>query len=364
MASNVIVVIFGVTGDLSTGKLIPALVNIHKKFRSLSVIGVSRNILSDQQLEDVQSRLPYFEHCVADSSKDDLTQLSSQIWDIRSGLKGNTEILYYLAIPPNIAMPILRNLSLTDCYKQNRGKLLIEKPFGLDRTDANDKYQELTKLYKQKDLYLVDHFLHKPYVAKCINILTDYPEADRVEITANYADRLGPRSNFYEQTGAIRDVLQNHLLCIAGNTLIDTAHTTSYKRANALQKLNIFSTDSSLRRQYTGYRVDVDCPNSNVETYVEATSCTDEPKIVSYVFKTGKACAADYSSVRLFQGQKAITEIAPMPSDSGGYESVFMDAVAGNHDRFVEATELDRQWQMVQPLIDAWADNPVGLEFY
>ena len=240
-----IVVIFGASGDLTKRKLLPALYHLEQQNllpKDFSVVGVARRDLSatfapdmqdgilkgggvdagDSKLKPFMDRVKYFATNFDDDAgfeklKPYLVELDSQL-----GTKGNR--LFYLAVAPEFFADIAQRLSkhgMTEAPQGSWVHVIIEKPFGVDLESAKTLNTEINKVLREDQIFRIDHYLGKETVQ---NILVfrfgngifepvwNRNYVDHVEITAAESIGIEGRGPFYETAGALRDVLQNHVM--------------------------------------------------------------------------------------------------------------------------------------------------------
>ena len=240
-----IVVIFGASGDLTKRKLLPALFHLDQQNllpKDFSVVGVARRDLSatfapdmqdgilkgggvdagDSKLKPFMERVKYFATNFDDDAgfeklKSYLAELDGQL-----GTKGNR--LFYLAVAPEFFADIAQRLSkhgMTDAPEGSWVHVIIEKPFGVDLESAKTLNTEINKVLREDQVFRIDHYLGKETVQ---NILVfrfgngifepvwNRNYVDHVEITAAESIGIEGRGPFYETAGALRDVLQNHVM--------------------------------------------------------------------------------------------------------------------------------------------------------
>ncbi len=247
------VVIFGATGDLTHRKLIPALYNIAADGElppELAVVGFARRAKTDdefrEELEEaarkhsrqgVRDELwksfgsSVFYHQSEFADEDGYKRLAERLKQIddERGIGGNR--LFYLAVAPDQFEPILRHLKAAGLNKGNGSgwaRVIVEKPFGTDLASARELNQIVENAFAERDTYRIDHFLGKETAQNILVLrfanaifepLWNARYIDHVQITA--AETLGVegRAGYYEGAGALRDMVQNHLLqllCLVG----------------------------------------------------------------------------------------------------------------------------------------------------
>jgi glucose-6-phosphate 1-dehydrogenase len=249
---NHALIIFGASGDLTFRKLIPALFDLYTQDllpRRFSVLGVGRTVLTDQLFRDrmregvgqfavdqpsgpehLQKFLDLLHYLPMDpSNRDDYDMLSAKLLDLdrQYGCAGN--FLYYLATPPAL-YPVVPEFLAKDGFLTKEGaqgwkRIIIEKPFGTDLTSARHLNAHLLKYYSEQQLYRIDHYLGKETVQNILvtrfangifEPLWNRNYIHHVEITTAEDIGVEGRGGYYDHSGAMRDMVQNHLLQVAG----------------------------------------------------------------------------------------------------------------------------------------------------
>ncbi len=246
--SNHLIVIFGASGDLTRRKLIPALFNILKQNlmpENFAILGVGRTEMNDGSFRDeMKAALTTFSEIQSGKDKEALekflsllfytaidtfnpeayTLLKSKIDSLNAEYQLDDHIIFYLATPPNLYDKIPAFLAIQGLNRENH-KLIIEKPFGNDLLSARKLNRDLLSYFKEDQIYRIDHYLGKETVQ---NILvtrfsnhTFEPIWNRnfihhVEITSAESIGVEKRGGYYDNSGAMRDMVQNHLLQLVG----------------------------------------------------------------------------------------------------------------------------------------------------
>ena len=319
---NLILVIFGASGDLTSRKLIPALFSLKSQKllpEKYAILGTGRTkIETDEFRKKLHSAIvSYSEEKDPDSDKisvftDDIYYLSMDYsllsdyeklklvlhkHDDRYGIGGN--YIFYMATPPVLYETIAVNLSRSGLCDQHDGfrRIIIEKPFGSDLYSAKKLNSTLHELAAEEQIFRIDHYLGKETVQNLLvtrfangmfEPLWNRNYIDRIEITS--AENIGveQRGGYYDSSGALRDMIQNHLLQMVGLTAMeppssldpDAIRNEVLKVLQSLQPIREEDVpDQVIRGQYTGSLIRGECVtgyryekgvavNSRTETYV------------------------------------------------------------------------------------------------
>src|ERR1035437_2486585 len=206
-----ILIIFGITGDLSRRYLLPAIEAIAKAKKlpeKFEIVGITR-----------QKNFKFFQMDIGDEK--DYKKLDSHLRKIEKTFGTPTQRLFYLSVPPGVSKSIIELLGKSGLAKIKNTNLLLEKPFGVDLKNATDLARHVDKYFSPTQVYRIDHYLAKETAQNIIvfregNSLfkktwnKDFIES--IEIIASEKIGIEGRANFYEQTGALRDFVQSHLL--------------------------------------------------------------------------------------------------------------------------------------------------------
>jgi glucose-6-phosphate 1-dehydrogenase len=411
-------IIFGITGDLSTRKLLPALAQIINtgKFDDMSVIGVSRRDIDIPELlqnslgaNNLESRVQGFTMDM--SSSEDYARLKDFV-----ALGDSDQAIIYLSVPPSATSQIIELLGQSGLNSSNV-KLLLEKPFGVNLTSAHDMIDHVAKYFEESQVYRIDHYLAKEMSQNIVafrsgNALFDHiwdnGLIERIEVAAIEKIGIEGRAEFYEQTGALRDIVQGHLMQLLSLTLMDTPDAMEWDdvpalRFDALRDVSSADPNLSLRGQYETYKDEVGNQNSIVETFVSLELRSTNPKWqnVPLILTTGKALNEKSTEVRVFfrknrdaQTNCLIFKIQPhegveielaikkpgydrefetkklsfeYPEDVSlpdAYEQVIVDATLSRKSLFASSAEVIRAWEILQPVQDAWLESGDNLRRY
>jgi glucose-6-phosphate 1-dehydrogenase len=335
-----ILVIFGITGDLSAKKILPALFQLHREKRLpklFRIVGMSRRDLNEATfrehimkvvsghaaagLEDPE--LAAFVSCCSFErgmfdDADAYARLATRLGRQDGEWKTCANKLFYLSVEPTMYASICDKLSssgLTEPCGPDEGwtRVIVEKPIGMDEASAVRLDEMLARLFKEEQIYRIDHYLAKEMVQ---NILAfrfsngifeqswnkDFIE--RIHIRLWEDKGVESRGRFYDAVGTLRDVGQNHILQMLAFLTMENPGTYSAEairsaRTAALRALRIPSADDvgrgTFRAQYDGYRaIDGVRPDSETETYFYATAFSDAPqwKGVPITMDAGKRMGA------------------------------------------------------------------------
>jgi glucose-6-phosphate 1-dehydrogenase len=315
-------VIFGASGDLTARKLIPALYDLAAQRRlpmEFAVVGISRTEMSHEDFRE-RLRSALEEHrsgqvsddvwesfskgifyLPGDSKKpetyDDLKEFLKQL-DEERGIEGNR--IYYLSSSPSLFSTIVERLGEARMNKGENGgyaRLVVEKPFGRDLESARKLNEEIRRYFEERQIYRIDHYLGKDTVQNILALrfangifepIWNQHYVDHVQITVAEDIGVGTRGAFYEEAGALRDIVQNHVmqvLCLTGMEPpvtfdADSVREEKVKVLKAIRPIPEDEVDEyAVRGQYArgwvfgeevpGYREEKNvAPDSTTETYV------------------------------------------------------------------------------------------------
>jgi glucose-6-phosphate 1-dehydrogenase len=442
-------VIFGITGDLAHRKLLPALYHLAEDNllpEGFEVIGVTRSGTTvDALLDDIRK-------CVNDSGekcdeavlerfgksirvltmdlskKAEYAKLKQALNDHEERVGACTNRLFYLAVPSQTFGSISEMLGeaglTTGCdHKVGESRLLIEKPFGYDLESARELIDQLGKEFSEQQIYRVDHYLAKETAQ---NILTfrfhnplfkavwDSDTISSVMVTAAESIGIENRVAFYEQTGALRDIIQSHLLQLLSLVTMERpdkldAASIHAKKLELLKAIQPITPDKiaeqTVRGQYQGYLEEVKNHSSVTETYAAIRLEIDTPRWrhVPILLRTGKAMAEKVTEITLtfkdvetahqntltlriqpnegisielqakkpgFDDESENVQMDFCYAQNGdgvhpdAYERVLVDALRGDKTLFATSDEVIAAWEVVDDVVRAWAMSGTDLRTY
>lgn len=424
---STILVIFGISGDLAKRYLLGAISAISHAGMlpdEFHILGLTRQ--HDIKKEDLLKNIPdsdyIYNHLEIRSIHmddiDEFKKLNIYIDELEKNFNICPQRLFYLSVPPQASKLIVKYLGESGISRRENTKLLLEKPFGTDLENAIDLALHINKYFDKESIYRVDHYLAKDTVQNII-IFRDGNSLFKKTWNNNFIEKIDVivseklgiegRANFYEQSGALRDMIQSHLFQLLSLTIMDLPNGNNLEeipslRLEALKKLKIVNTDLCIRGQYDGYKEDVNNPTSKTETFASVLLESSDPKWVGVPIRltTGKALEDRFSEIRVSykkendnESNELIIRIQPkggiqfnMWAKNPGYEykvsphnlsfnfeeyygalpqayeQVLFNVINSDHSLFTLSEEVIETWRILDELEKKWKENDKGMIIY
>ncbi|HET8987363.1 MAG TPA: glucose-6-phosphate dehydrogenase [Humibacillus sp.] len=429
------VVLFGATGDLAKRKLLPGMLHLHESqlIEGLRVVATSLDDLSrDEFLELVFASVR--EHSSHNVSDDDLREFAARIhWvpgsagpqGIRAAVDESEAILgadawrlHYLSVPPKAALAVVHQLAEAGLVERSR--IIMEKPFGTDLASARALNAELHQVFAEEQIFRIDHFLGKEAAQNILAFrfanglfepIWHRNHIDHIQIDVPETLGLAQRADFYESTGAYRDMVVTHLFQVLAFTAMEppTAlepYAISEEKNKVFRSMSPIEPHDVVRGQYVGYRDEPGVkPESQTETFVALKCFVDNWRWagVPFYLRTGKRLAegARIISIAFKEPPRSMFPLGSGVGDNGpdhltfdladkarmslsfygkrpgpgmkldklsmqfsmqetnwagavleAYERLIYDAARGDRTLFTSADGIERLWEISQPLLE------------
>lgn len=430
-------IIFGITGDLAQRKVLPALYHLFKDnllHEQTFVVGTSRQAVT---VDDIINRIKtaiqngetnydqavldrmtsHFSMVQLDPGEDqDYETLRNHVQSIEDMVGSCMQRLFYLSIPPQIYGDIVQRLGN---HQLNHGcthgtttsRLLVEKPFGFDTTSAQELIAKTAEYFDEQQIFRIDHYLAKETAQNILTFRQHNPlfshiwngqHISRISVTAVEQIGIEGRANFYDSVGALRDLLQSHLMQLLSLTLMEipaeiTSESIHAGKQAVLDNIMPVPADAiserAVRGQYSTYRDEVGNDKTHTETYASVVLHSQDPRWQGIPLRltTGKALKIKRTSVTVDFGTNTMNRLqfriqpnegitltmqvkkpgltqavesttmefsydAAFNTGKGrdAYERVLIEAIRGDHLLFATDDEIISSWRILQPVLDAW----------
>ncbi|MGO9058182.1 MAG: glucose-6-phosphate dehydrogenase [Candidatus Binataceae bacterium] len=414
-------VFFGATGDLAYKQIFPSLqALIRDEGLNLPIIGVAKSGWSLDQLRARAKDSLEHHGGVDQNAFKKLTELlryvdgdyadAATFANVRKELGAAKQPLHYLAIPPSLFGVVAERLAKSGCG--DNARVVVEKPFGHDLVSAQNLNRILHQYFPEERIFRIDHYLGKEPVQNILYTRFANPIFEPIwnrtyvrSIQITMAEKFGvqDRGRFYDETGALRDVVQNHMLQVLSNLTMDPPTGEDHEavrdeKASLLKAIRPLTPESVVRGQYNGYRtVPGVAAGSTVETFIAIKLFIDTWRWagVPIFIRAGKELPVIATEVvvefkrppretfgELVPGTSAHMRLRVSPdicialgvrvkvpgeqmvgsdvelmlqeqakADEPPYQRLLGDAMRGNGELFARQDLVEAQWRVVQPIL-------------
>ena len=453
------VVIMGATGDLTQRRLLPELFNLRRKGRlpeHFNIVGYSRSDHSDEGFRqyswekiseigslnasneewDEFARHVHYVRGNVDSEQE-MGSLFNRLLQLEGELRPSNR-LFYLSIAPNLYGAAIGSLSSCGIAREDTGwrRVVIEKPFGRDLASAQDLNSIVRELFDERQVFRIDHYLGKETVQNLLVLrfanavfepVWNRNFVDNIQITVAEDIPVGDRGGYYDGSGVVRDMVQNHLLQLLSIVAMEPpsaidAESLRDKKVEVLKAIRRGSADevasNAVRGQYMGYLEEKGVsPHSTTPTYVAMRLYVDNWRWqgIPFYLRSGKALTSKVSEISIQfkapphvmfslggedRSSSNILSVCVQPNEGAhlrldtkipgqdmtlrpvdmefhydtafrghdipeAYQRLLQDALEGDARLFIRNDHIEEAWSIVDPLLEGWeSPNVPALQYY
>ena len=405
--------IFGATGDLYKNKLSSALFGLFSSGllpENFDIVGFARRPMTDLEfqnftneailaknksgnIKNLRKFLSHLKYVQGDlKNPESFKNLSEKLAQSDEKKEFCANKLFYLAVPPALYGNIFKNISeaglTVPCAPSVLGRkaawtrVLVEKPFGKDKKEAERLDKMLGELFDESQIFRIDHYLAKETMRNLLAFrfqngvfesLWNNKNIERIRIVFHEKEALSERGAFYDGVGALLDVGQNHMLQMLAIIAMENPHSEKAEkiqdaRRAVLQKTIILNKGKNkiLRGQYDGYTKENNVKSdSKTETFFRVELGIDNPRWRGVLFEMESGKALSESDVYIEVCFKKLNSCLKFPISlnkknlSDAYGKVLYDCISGDRTIFVSTEEIMFEWKLVTNIIKLWQKIPL-----